>query len=501
MSNKVLITAVAIMLMSLSLVIFSCRRNVLTGSVVHDINKGLVYFPDAKNGDSSVIAALSENYTIDTTANTINFALPVFRGAFSDFSSFVVNVGIDNSSIPGLIQSGALPRNTLALDTSGYSLSATDTISYTDGIMKGAVIPRIKVGRLGKYSGNYAAVGIVVKSANGFGVNTSMNKMVIYFPVDSLVGPVYFPAATGSTNSVFSLGDNYSIDSVANTVNYSIPVVRGGIADLAASNVGITVDNSAINSLIGTGLLPSNTIALASSDYTFDGNVRVIYQNGTLQGNAIPKISIARLSQYAGKVVALGLTISSSKYSIDPNRYKIVVYFNADDVLALFAPRVNLIADITKWVPVKISSSNNVTATINTQNGTILFNGGNGSYDQTGVYQPVRLYGHRQYNVDLHVAGSGATNVWFEVWISQKQPQNGQDVSNGWDPSAVQLLGLNTWTGCGVAPFDGQLATIGCTGQGSTITVPTGGTYYITIKSGGNNLGTTGITASGFVFQ
>jgi hypothetical protein len=112
------------------------------------------------------------------------------------------------------------------------------------------------------------------------------------------------------------------------------------------------------------------------------------------------------------------------------------------------------------------------------------------------------LYGHRQYKVDLHVAGSGATNVWYEVWISQRQPQNGQDVTNnGWDPSAAQLLGLNTWTGCGVAPFDGQLATIGCTGNGGVITVPTGGTYYITIKSGGNNLGTTGITASSFVFQ
>lgn len=501
MKNKVLITSVATLLLSLSLVIFSCRRDVLTGTVVHNTTKGLVYFPDAKNGDSSVIAALGANYAIDTIANTINFSLPVFRGGFSDFSSFVVTVGADNSSIPGLIQSGALPQNTVALDTSSYSLSATDTISYTDGIMKGAVMPRIKVGSLSKYSGKYAAIGIVAKSANGFDVNTSMNKVVIYFPVDSLVGPVYFPGATGGANSVFSLGDNYSIDSVANTVNYSIPVKRGGIADLAASNVSITVDNSAIANLISSSLLPSNTVALASSDYTLNGNVSMTYQNGALQGNAIPKISIAKLSQYAGKVVALGLTISSSKYSIDPTRYKIVVYFNADDVLALFAPRVNLIADIAKWVPVKISNSNNVTATINTANSTIFFNGGNGSYDQTGVYQPVRLYGHRQYTVDLHVAGSGATNVWFEVWISQKQPQNGQDVSTGFDPTAVQLLGLNTWTGCGVAPFDGQLATIGCTGKGSAITVPTGGTYYITIKSGGNNLGTTGITASSFVFQ
>ncbi|MBN9380437.1 MAG: hypothetical protein J0H74_06710 [Chitinophagaceae bacterium] len=502
MRNKIFIGSTAAALLSWSLVFFSCRRDVLTGTVVHETTKGLVYFPDAKNGDSSLVAPLgTKNYSIDTTANTINFPISLFRGGFSDLSSFAVNISADNSSIPGLIQAGLLPQNTIALDPDSYILSATDTLSYTDGIMKGVVMPKIKVANLGKYSGKYAALGITTKSAGKFDVNTSMNRLVIYFPVDSLVGPVYFPGATGGAASVVSLGDSYTIDSVAGTVNYPIPVKRGGIADLATSSVNVTVDNSSIAGLISGGGLPSNTVALASSDYTFDGNVAMSSQNGTLQGSAIPKISIAKLSQYAGKVVALGLTISGGPFTIDPNRNKIVVYFNADDILAIFAPRVNLIADITQWVPVKISSSNNVTATIDTQNGTILFSGGNGSYDQTGVYQQVHLYGHRQYKVDLHVTGSGATNVWFEVWLSQKKPQDGQDVATGWDPTAVQLLGLNTWTGCGVAPFDGQLATIGCTGKGSTITVPTGGTYYLTIKSGGNNLGATGITASGFSFQ
>lgn len=502
MRNKVLIVSAATLLISFSIVFMACRRNVLTGTVVHDNGKALVYFPDVAGADSGLIAALgTNNYTIDTAANTINFAVPVYRGGFSDFSPFTVTIGTDNSSIPALIQSGSLPQNTVVLDSGSYTLSATDTISYTDGVMKGVVMPKIKVSKLSQYSGKYAAIGIVAKSADKFGVNASMNKVVVYFPVDSLVGPVYFPAATGGANSVFSLGDSYVIDSIANTVNYSVSLMRGGIADLAATTATVTVDNSTIPGLITAGKLPSNTVALAASDYTFDGNVSMSSQNGKLQGSAIPKISIAKLSQYAGKVVALGLTISNSKFSIDPNRSKIVVYFNADDILAIFAPRVNLIADITQWVSVKISPSNNVTTTINTQNSTILFSGGNNSYDQEGVYQAVRLYGHRQYKVDLHVAGSGATNVWFEVWLSQKQPQNGQDVTTSWDPTAVQQLGLNTWTGCGVAPFDGQLAAIGCTGKGSTITVPTGGTYYITIKSGGNNLGATGITASNFSFQ
>ncbi|WP_276504892.1 hypothetical protein [Terrimonas pollutisoli] len=458
---------------------------------------GKVYFPD----DDGIVAALS-NYNIDTVKNLINFPVTVYRGGFSDFAPFAVNVAADTNSILDFIQSGKLPANTVALDPSDYELANTDTIAYTNGIMKGAITPKIKVANMNKYSGKNAALGIVVKSADKFDVNTSSNKVVIYFPVDSLVGKVHFPAAINDDNSVLALDDDsYTIDSVANTVNYSIPIMREGIADLATTDVTVTVDNSAIAGMISAGTLPSNTVTLNSSDYTFNNSISMSVKNGVLQGNTIPKIDIAKLSQYAGSVVALGLTITDSKFPIDGNRNKIVVYFNADDILVLFAPRVNLIGDITKWVPVNISWSNDVTATIDTQAGSILYKGGNGGWNQAGVYQEVRLYGRRQYKVDMHVKGSGANNVWFEVWLSKKKPQDGQDVTTGWDPAAVMLLSLNTWAGCGVSPFNAQLSAISCNGNGGTFTPPTGGTYYLTVRGGGNDLGTTGITASAFEFK
>ncbi|OQP59454.1 hypothetical protein A3860_37535 [Niastella vici] len=472
-----------------------CRPEDFGGSGTKETGK--VYFPD----EDGIIAALG-NYNIDTVKNSINFPVTVYRGGFSDLAAFAVNVAADTSSIQAFIQSGKLPANTVSLDPSDYELAATDTIAYTNGIMKGTVTPSIKVASMSKYSGKYAALGLVVKQAGKFEVNTAANKVVIYFPVDSLVGKVYFPGATNGNNSVLLLDDNsYTIDTVANTVNYSIPVLRNGIADLATTAVTITIDNSAIPSLISAGKLPSNTVALSSADYTFNNSISMSDNKGVLQGNAMPKISIAKLSQYAGSVVAVGLTITSSKFPIEASRNKLVVYFNADDILALFAPRVNLISDITKWVPVNLSWSNDVTATVNTTAGTILYKGGNGNWNQAGVYQPVRLYGHRQYKIDMHVQGSGCSNVWFEVWLSQKKPQDGQDVTTGWDPAAVMLLGLNTWNGCGVSPFNAQLAAISCNGNGGSITLPTGGTYYITVRGGGNDLGTTGITVSGFDFE
>jgi hypothetical protein len=484
------------MLFTLFLCLFlGCRPEDFGGNGMTETGK--VYFPD----EDGIVAALG-NYNIDAVKNSINFPVTVYRGGFSDLAAFAVYVAADTSSIQGLVQSGKLPANTVALDPSDYELATADTIAYTNGIMKGAITPEIKVANMSKYSGKYAALGIVVKYADKFDVNTAANKVVIYFPVDSLVGKVYFPAATNGSNSTLMLDDNsYTIDTITNTVNYSIPVLRTGIADLATTVVTVTVDNSSIPGLISAGILPSNTVTLNASDYTFNNSVSMSDNKGTLQGTAMPKISIAKLSQYAGSVVALGLTITNSKFPIDANRSKLVVYFNADDILALFAPRVNLLSDITKWVPVNISYSNDVTATINTQSGSILYKGGNGGWNQAGVYQEVRLYGHRQYKIDMHVQGSGANNVWFEVWLSKKKPQDGQDVTTGWDPAAVMLLGLNTWNGCGVSPFNAQLSTISCNGNGGAITLSAGGTYYITVRGGGNDLGTTGITASSFDFN
>ena len=292
MKNKSLYQIVIALFSVITILIIACKRDGITG--VKTKETGAVYFPDADSGKNGIVAGLNA-YTIDTSSNTIAFSVPVFRGGFSDLAPFTVNIGTDNSSIPGLVQSGLLPTNTVALDTSDYILAITDTLSLANGLMQGTVAPKIKVENLGKYSGKYAAVGIVVKSSDKFSVNAAMNKAVVYFPVDSLVGQVYFPGAITGSNSVLNLGDNYVIDSVNNTINYPVSISRGGIADLATSNVTVSVDNSNINNLVSSGALPSNTIALASTDYTLNNTVAVSNTNGKLQGTVLPKINIAKL--------------------------------------------------------------------------------------------------------------------------------------------------------------------------------------------------------------
>ncbi|HEU0227771.1 MAG TPA: DUF1735 domain-containing protein [Arachidicoccus soli] len=492
---------ITISALCLGLVIFvGCKQDFIQG--VKTVETGKVYFPGADSITGGVIPVVN-NYVIDTSANAIGFPVKIYRGGFSDNTNFTVNVSVDNSAISGLMQSGKLPTNTVALSPDDYILNQTDTISLSSGgTMTGEITPLVKNSSLEKYSGKVVALGLTISGSSKFDVNAEMNKVVIYFPVDSLLGQIYFTNA-GQNNNLVSVIKNYVFDSAAHTVNFSLPIARAGVADMSTFTANLSVDNSAIAGLVNNGNLPANTVALSPGDYTLNQNINLTVSNGMLMGIAMPKINVASIEQYSGKVAALGITItSSSKYTINPERSTVIIYFNVDDILNIVAPRVNLL-DFSKWTPVKLSIPTTVTATINPSDNSIWFQGGTGGYDQAGVYQAIQVKANLPYKVDMNVEGSGANNVWFEIWISSKQPVDGQDVTASWDPTAKTLLGINTWNGCGKSAFNGLLSQIQCevkVGQG-TITFPTSGTYYITIKSGGNDLGTTGIKATNIYFK
>ena len=129
------------------------------------------------------------------------------------------------------------------------------------------------------------------------------------------------------------------------------------------------------------------------------------------------------------------------------------------------------------------------TASWNFAPGSATIMGGGGGH--MGIYQPVQVVGGKEYKIDMTVSGSGATDTWFEVYVSPVAPTQNSDYSAG-----GTRIGLNTWTGCGNAPFSGKLSSIGCVGSGNTISFPTSGTVYFLIKSGGANFGTNGIKVS-----
>jgi hypothetical protein len=112
-----------------------------------------------------------------------------------------------------------------------------------------------------------------------------------------------------------------------------------------------------------------------------------------------------------------------------------------------------------------------------------------GNWGQAAIYQAINLTAGQKYMVDMTISGSGATNTWFETYVGTVVPANGVDYTSG----GIKIA-LNTWNGCGGTAFNGLLSTISCNGKGKTFTPTVTGTYYFVIKSGGENLGTTGIS-------
>lgn len=149
-----------------------------------------------------------------------------------------------------------------------------------------------------------------------------------------------------------------------------------------------------------------------------------------------------------------------------------------------------LAADDAQWTHLAISDG----VTFAIDNGKMVAKGGN--YGHAGVYQAVDVVAGKKYKVDMLVSGSGATDTWFEVYADSKAPVAGQDYT-----SSNKLISLNTWAGCGKTTFSGLLSAISCSGNGNTITFPTTGKIYLVIKSGGANLGLTGIGFTNVQFR
>jgi len=143
--------------------------------------------------------------------------------------------------------------------------------------------------------------------------------------------------------------------------------------------------------------------------------------------------------------------------------------------------------DDSYWTHFIVGSGNNMV--INTTKGVMTSN--QSGFQAGGIAQPVTLTAGKKYMVDMIVSGSGMTNSWFEVWIGTNAPVNGKDYNTGAKP-----ISLLTYSGCGVAAFNGKLSTLSCNGDGDPFTVKTTGTYYLVIKNGGDNTGVTGVSFS-----
>ncbi|HYF29535.1 MAG TPA: hypothetical protein VD993_00300 [Chitinophagaceae bacterium] len=144
--------------------------------------------------------------------------------------------------------------------------------------------------------------------------------------------------------------------------------------------------------------------------------------------------------------------------------------------------------DEAKWTRLTISAP---AVTWTRSNGKMVASGGN--WGHSAIYQAITVEANKDYRFAMQVSGSGATDTWFEVYFGTAAPVQNSDYSSG-----GIAIALNTWAGCGNTTFNGNIATIGCAGalvgQNGKIRFTQSGTVYLLIKTGGANLGTSGIS-------
>lgn len=145
--------------------------------------------------------------------------------------------------------------------------------------------------------------------------------------------------------------------------------------------------------------------------------------------------------------------------------------------------------DEVNWTILNIANGVNWTFS----NGSAKASGGSGGHK--AIYQAITVEAGKRYKFDARVFGSGATDTWFEVYVNEKVPADGKDYSGV--PLAVAL---NTWNGCGKTAFDNKLSILSCSGTGNEMQFTKSGTVYLVIKTGGANLGTTGISVTDLEF-
>ena len=143
--------------------------------------------------------------------------------------------------------------------------------------------------------------------------------------------------------------------------------------------------------------------------------------------------------------------------------------------------------DASKWTIHPISAG----VSMQLKDGKMWATGG--GWGHAGFWQKLDIVSGKKYRFGMIVAGSGATDTWAEVYFGNSAPVAGSDYSSGGN-----MIGMNTWAGCGGTAFTGNIAVIGCSGtlvgKNGEVTFPNSGSIYLLIKAGGGSMGTSGIS-------
>lgn len=145
-------------------------------------------------------------------------------------------------------------------------------------------------------------------------------------------------------------------------------------------------------------------------------------------------------------------------------------------------------ADASYWSTITFSQG----VALAIENGKMVARGG--GWGHAGIYQKVNVVAGKTYVLDMIISGGGAEDTWFEVYADPTEPVQGMsDYGYG-----GKRMGFSTWCYGNNKAFDGILSSsaIACSDAigKNIISFSQSGDVYLVIRTGGSNLGSTGIS-------
>lgn len=134
---------------------------------------------------------------------------------------------------------------------------------------------------------------------------------------------------------------NYQLDAQNKKINIILGVSRAGMQANEAFSVNIVTKTDTINQLLTSGILDTTTILMPSAMYTLPTDIAVAAGKSEATFNLSVDIDQIKQSQYAGKKLALAVSISSKgKYEVAPSLATTIVIVNVDALV--IGPSVNI---------------------------------------------------------------------------------------------------------------------------------------------------------------
>ncbi|SFD54975.1 protein of unknown function [Chitinophaga sp. CF118] len=152
-----------------------------------------------------------------------------------------------------------------------------------------------------------------------------------------------YTVPSGTDSSTY----NYQLDEENKKINIILGVSRAGMQASEAFSVDIVTNTDTINQLLTNGILDTTTLLMPSSMYTLPTDIAVAGGKSEGTFNLSVDINQIKENQYAGKKLALAVSIrSKGKYEVAPSLATTIVIVNVDALV--IGPSVNITAAYVK---------------------------------------------------------------------------------------------------------------------------------------------------------